>query len=440
MKTELPLWTAIKSSLLLGFCLGSTQTSFAGDITTFDSLGFQAASQVINSAPMGSPWSSDVFLHRQNHIELQPNQDGMFHGDLMRYGLNLRYNLRPKTDLAVGVRAQAESLQHDEAAEGYWNSSSKRGGNLSLALRQSILDQGGAHLALLPYIEPGLGPSDSFSMVSKSRIGLIVSTGLDYRYWDLTGNFGYRYRPVEYYGPYRLGSDFHMSARLGIKFKPFSLHGEIHERNLFVLSSQARKPAYEIFVSQHHKLIASLTYDDLSFSLFWGRAIRNKTFGMPGQELGLSMSWDFGAEAAPVVRPIEPIERKQVQPPPLEQGEPFELIEPESESEYPLDRLDEIEHTLMKMQLVEDSGHIPSIHERELYELQLGEAMIRQLRQVDQVLEERRQIEKIRSKMQEQSRQASEEEPSNTNPALLELLDQRAKEDMKTTPAAGLDD
>lgn len=466
MKLLLLLWN--RCCVILLSSIFFSVPVLAGDITSLNNLGFQAASDVADAQVLPTDWSAAVFLKGQKDIELQPEQSANYLGRTRKFGLNLGRKLGDKTDLLVGLRLIHESVSFKTNPNGFWKSPKQQGGDFSLALRQELYQQRHLSLAVIPYLEPGYGPSDSFAIASKSRAGFILASGLDYENWNLLFNFGYRYRPVEFYGPYRLSNDYHFSTKISWKVNPFYFHAEIHERNLFVLSTQKRRPSFERIVSQYYRLAASIDAYDLRWSFYWGSSLANKTFGLPAQELGAAVSWAFGSTGEKLEIKVESIdvepdlepgfeeveEREEGEEYPAEdsrentEDEDGDFIEPGMESpdspilppfDSDIERLDQIEDRLQNMSLVEEEhGPMPTFRESELFELQLGEEKIRRLNKVREVFEEKEALDRIRQKMQEKQKHNEEQQEQaeaeveaakeDSNQLLLEQLDQKADE------------
>jgi len=435
--------------IILSLALNTTRI-FAGDVSSLDSLGFQGASDVVNAKGFDTPWAAELILNRQDHIELQPEQAAKIHGKRRIFGLNLGKSLVQGSDLTLGMRYVDESAEFPDLDSNLGKRRTQQGVNMSLALRQNLLDQKHIQLAFIPYIEPGYGPQDSFSITSKTRLGFLLASSLDYRYLEMVTNFGYRYRPVEYYGHYRLSTEYNFSARMGLKLNPVLLHGEIHERNIFVLSTMTRRPAYYRIVSQYHKIIASLDFDDLRYGLFLGRALHQKTFGMPGKQIGVSVTWNIRQnsgqhrypETSPGSREVLP-ELPEYQEIPIDEAAPIFPFDSEDDLDnqrpqeeepafpgstpFEIPELDQLEDRLQQMHLAEEQRAMPRLHESELYELQLGEAQIQRLNRVNQALEEKAALNQIRKKMHDKHlKPANALEQSDSNTQLLEKLDERA--------------
>ncbi|MFW7380548.1 MAG: hypothetical protein ACOH5I_17180 [Oligoflexus sp.] len=445
--------------LFLLLCL-SPLPGIAGDITVLDSLGFQGASDIVGAKTYESSWHMEALFDQQQHIELQPEQNGSFHGKRQRLGFNVGTGIWDSADFSIGLRHINESLARPASFIGAKTDHSAS--QFSLAIRQNILKLKHMQWAAIPYIEPAFGPQDSFGLRSKTRIGGIFAIDANYRFVEFSSNIGFRHRPVEYYGIYRISNEYHFGGRLGVNLHPLFLHAELHEKNSFVLSSMTRKPAYQRQVSQYHKIVASVDFDEFRGSLFWGRAVAGKTFGVPSKQIGFAIAWNVGAdrsvptqemdrqqqtppitedEALPPLEtpeelPSSPEESDALDPLPVEPNQeesimPEESPTPEINPELPdSERLDRLEEHLLRMRLVEESSPLQTLHEREVMEQRLGEEEIQRLRRTEEKMGEKKSLDRIRQSIHKRQDQSTT--GASSNEGLLEQLDEKLDKKAET--------
>lgn len=460
---------SICKCFFVGLTLIGSSKVIAADITALDGLGYQSASTVIDARLDESIVSGSVLLDQMDRIKLDVDDKSELYGRRHRFGLNLNWRAFPRMDLAVGMRQIHDVRFHFDSENS--DATQKRGYNYSLASRFQLLDSKHLALAMVPYIEPESGGQGSFSIASKSRAGLILAKDLNFGPWTLSNNAGYRYRPNEVYGSYHLANDYHFASRLGLHINPLTLQGEIVERTIYIMPSLDRFPDFRRHVSQYHRLRVAIDFDGIECSVFWGRGVRDKVFGVGGPAIGLAIGWqlhektfgkrssqrgesryidqgDYDLEPSKEISPasspdvwdydnLSDDQDPAVKPDSHQGNRPVIILSPEKEpaDKTPSEglapgheRLDEIEHKLQEMQLIDTVAKAHSPRQREVEELRIGGEQIKILGEVEKDMERNRAFQRLRhNKLHGELSQratAPEKKAVESSPELLDRLDQ----------------
>jgi hypothetical protein len=401
MKFKITCWA------LLLYGLANAQ-AVAGDITPLDGLGLQSYNRVISDRLMSADWQTNFFIEHQNNIQLKPEQNTPTYGNRQLWGLNLTWPGWQHSELSLGLRHSQAQIEGPDI-NSFDNLPTDQGGQtVSLALRQNLLTNGPLAVSVIPFLEAGYNSKRAFHLPSKSRAGLVLATGWQTQHWGLSTNMYYRYRPAEMYESYRLANDFGFGAALEIPFADFALHTEILENNVFVINNTNRRPAYRRHVSQLHRTSVRAQIEDLSISAFISKALSHKTFGVPGDSLGFAFAWQPGRTAklprsslkrkTPRTSSDDDLKKPLEIDPGLEDNSSQSPLAPKEPEESPESNLRSIERQLHKLQLIDQRAELESPQELERQELVEGDQTIQRLREVDQRLENKQALEKIRQK------------------------------------------
>ena len=241
------------------------------------------ANQIILNSDLGSDRAESLVpgqyrlsaaVQQMDGLKVLPSKD--VRSDNMLASFQGEYGIVSHMSVGIGVSAIYEELSQE--AEKF--SQESTGLESDLYLRYNFWNENNISASVVPFYELGLGSSESTTLASKSRLGVILEGQYQQDSLFIAGSTHYRYRPSAIHGNYRVASDRGWSVQPGWSHRNLDLWFEYASQSHAVLNINKAGNSYNDLNVATVSFGGSKDLSDFeSIALVYSRGLDGKKMG-----------------------------------------------------------------------------------------------------------------------------------------------------------------